>query len=143
MLQHFWDPMIKGIFTHSNTNTTWYALEKFWSNEEKEVPCWIGFNNLSRSTGTNSPAKETWDNKMSCLWVNGTKILPPDWIRANQKGNIEIPLIDEGYEYRQPTNILFHKGWNNVLVKLPIGNFKEADWQNPVKWMFTFAPAND
>jgi hexosaminidase len=25
-----------------------------------------------------------------------------------------------------------------VLVKLPVGSFKGKDWQNPVKWMFTF-----
>jgi hexosaminidase len=143
VLQHFWSPIIKGVLTSSNTNTTWYALGKFWSDEEKQMPCWVGFNNFSRSTGTDVPAKGTWDNKMSCLWVNGIKILSPSWIRANQKGNIEIPLMDEGYEYRRSTKVLFHKGWNNVLVKLPVGNFQGHDWQNPVKWMFTFTPVSD
>jgi hexosaminidase len=35
------------------------------------------------------------------------------------------------------------KGWNNVLIKAPVGSFKGNDWQNPVKWMFTFVPVND
>jgi hypothetical protein len=63
------------------------------------------------------------------------------WQRAGQKGNSEIPLTDEGYEYREPTKILLNKGWNTVLIKAPVGSFKGSDWQNPVKWMFTFVEA--
>ncbi|MEZ5029463.1 MAG: hypothetical protein R2765_11850 [Ferruginibacter sp.] len=54
------------------------------------------------------------------------------------KGNSELPLADEGYEYRSPTKIFLQKGWNNVLIKAPIAGFKGKDWQNPVKWEFTF-----
>jgi hypothetical protein len=54
------------------------------------------------------------------------------------KGNSEIPLLDEGYEYREPTKIPLKKGWNNILIKAPIESFKGKDWQNPVKWMFSF-----
>lgn len=32
----------------------------------------------------------------------------------------------------------FKKGWNEILIKAPIGSFKGRDWQNPVKWKFTF-----
>jgi hexosaminidase len=70
--------------------------------------------------------------------VNGKIIDPPIWKHGGQKGNSEIPLIDEGYEYRAPTKILLKKGWNDVLVKLPVASFKGKDWQTPVKWMFTF-----
>jgi hypothetical protein len=72
------------------------------------------------------------------LWVNGKRVEPPIWKRAGQKGNAEIPLTDEGYEYREPTKILLKKGWNTVLIKAPVGSFNSNDWQNPVKWMFTF-----
>jgi hypothetical protein len=58
-------------------------------------------------------------------------------VRGGQKGNSEIPLIDEGYEYRTPTKIKVHKGWNTVLIKAPVASTK-SEWQNPVKWMFTF-----
>ena len=51
--------------------------------------------------------------------------------------------MDEGYEYREPTKIYLKKGWNDVLIKSPIGSFKGKDWQNPEKWMFTFVPASE
>jgi hypothetical protein len=74
------------------------------------------------------------------VWVNGNFIPAPQWKHAGQKGNSELPLADEGYEYRMPTIITLKKGWNTVLIKAPVGSFKGKDWQNPVKWMFTFAP---
>lgn len=80
-----------------------------------------------------------WDNKLGAIWVNQKLIDPPVWKRGGQKGHSEIPLIDEGYEFRDAAIINMKKGWNEVLVKVPIGSFKGKDWQNPVKWMFTFA----
>ncbi|MBK8054469.1 MAG: hypothetical protein IPK35_14690 [Saprospiraceae bacterium] len=47
--------------------------------------------------------------KYSKIWCNKTEVLPPNWLRAGQKGNQEIPLMDEGYEYRVPTMILLKK----------------------------------
>ena len=79
----------------------------------------------------------------SKVWVNGKLVQPPVWERAGQKGNLEIPLIDEGYSYREPTKILLQKGWNEVLIKAPIGRFKGKNWQNPVKWEFTFLPITE
>jgi len=108
--------------------------------EEVTKDFWIGFNNFSRSYITDSPPQDGWDNKGSAVWVNGKLILPPVWKRPGQKGNSEIPLIDEGYEYRTPTKIQLQKGFNTVLLKIPVGSLKGKDSQNPVKWMFTFAP---
>ncbi|MBS1491760.1 MAG: family 20 glycosylhydrolase [Bacteroidetes bacterium] len=140
VLRHWWHPLIKGLIEIPEENTTWYATTKIWSNEEMVQDFWIGFNNLSRSPATDSPPANAWDNKQSALWVNRKLILPPSWKRAGQKGNSEIPLIDEGYEYRSPSKIQLNKGWNTVVVKLPIAKFKGINWQNPVKWMFTFVP---
>ena len=70
--------------------------------------------------------------------MNEKLIEPPVWKRGGQKGNSEIPLTDEGYEYRAPAKIKLNKGWNKILIKLPVASFKGEDWQNPVKWMFTF-----
>jgi hexosaminidase len=72
--------------------------------------------------------------------VNGGIVPPPIWKRAGQRGNSEIPLIDEGYEYREPTMIELKKGWNDVRIKIPIGKLSGKDWQNPAKYMFTFVP---
>ncbi|MEO8861411.1 MAG: family 20 glycosylhydrolase [Ginsengibacter sp.] len=138
ILRHWWAPLIKGVIHDPKENTTWYAYTKLWSDEERVQDFWIGFNDLSRSPATDSPKPGTWDDRNSQVSVNGNIIAPPEWQRGGQKGNSEIPLIDEGYEYRMPTKIILHKGWNTVLIKAPVGSFKGKDWQNPVKWMFTF-----
>jgi hexosaminidase len=39
--------------------------------------------------------------------------------------------------------IYLKKGWNDVLIKCPVESFKGKDWQNPVKWMFTFIPIDN
>ena len=140
VLRHWWAPLVNGVLNDPQENTTWYAYTKIWSDEERLREFWIGFNNLSRSPATDSPDSGTWDNLQSEIWVNGNEIPAPHWKRPGQKGNSEIPLIDEGYEYREPSQILLHKGWNNVLIKAPIGSFKGRDWQNPVKWEYTFVP---
>ena len=138
-LRHFWHPMIQSHLKNPKDSTTWYAIRKIWVDAPCEKECWIGFNNISRSPDTDSPPVGAWDNKGSIVWVNGNMIEPPEWKRGGKKGDSEIPLIDEGYEYREPTRIFLQKGWNTVLIKAPVASFK-AEWQNPVKWMFTFAP---
>ena len=136
-LRHFWHPMIQSHLDKPEDSSTFYALRKIWSDKEEIKNCWIGFNNLSRSTATDAPPAGAWDEKGSVLWVNGKLIPPPAWKRGGQKGNAEIPLADEGYEYREPAKILFREGWNTVMIKAPVSTFKGKDWQNPVKWMFT------
>lgn len=142
VLRHWWYPLIKGAVDHPKDSTTWYASTAVWSDTDGEKAFWIGFNNLSRSMATDSPPEGAWDNRGSQLWVNDRLIAPPSWNRPAQKGDPEIPLTDEGYEYRAPAFIFLKKGWNKVLVKLPVTSFTAGDWQNPVKWMFTFVPLN-
>ncbi len=138
ILRHWWAPLIDGAIKDPKENTTWYASTRIWSDEEGPKKFWIGFNNLSRSPATDSPPVGAWDNKSGAVWVNGNMIDPPVWKRGGQTGHPEIPLTDEGYEFRDPAIINMKKGWNEVLVKIPVGTFKGRDWQNPVKWMFTF-----
>lgn len=140
VLRHWWAPLIKGAVPNAEDSTTWYATTKIWSDEDGDQSFWVGFNSLSRSPATDAPPANAWDNKESAVWVNGQLISAPKWKHAGQKGNSELPLADEGYEYRTPTTIFLKKGWNTVLIKAPVGSFKGKDWQNPVKWMFTFAP---
>lgn len=140
-LRHFWNPMIGSHLSDPQDSTTYYSLRKVWSDTDGYKKYWIGFNNLSRSTATDSPPIDAWDEKGSAVWVNGVKVAAPAWKRAGQKGDPEIPLTDEGYEYRDPVNIYLHKGWNDILIKSPVGSFKGKDWQNPVKWMFTMVEA--
>lgn len=141
-LRHFWSPQIGSHLDNQQDSTTYYATRKIWSNEAGVKNFWIGFNNISRSPATDSPPIGAWDNKGSAVWVNGKLIEPPHWKRGGQIGNSEIPLVDEGYEYREPTKIFLQKGWNTVLIKAPVGTFK-SEWQNPVKWMFTFVMSDE
>ncbi len=138
VLRHWWAPLIKGAIDSARENTTWYATTTIWSDEAKEGKFWIGFNNLSRSPATSTPLQNEWNNSGDAVWVNGKPVPPPQWKRAGQAGNAEIPLTDEGYEYREPAVIPLQKGWNKVLVKIPIASFRGKDWQHPQKWMFTF-----
>lgn len=137
-LRHFWYPMIQAHVSNQQDSTTWYAITKVWAESDGEKDCWIGFNNLSRSSPSDSPPIGAWDNKNSAIWVNGNLVKPPHWKRGGQKGNPEIPLSDEGYEYRKPSKLLMKKGWNTILVKAPVGSFTDSNWVNPLKWMFTF-----
>ncbi len=143
ILRHWWGDIIRGVLEQPAPNTTWYARTRVWSEEEGEKPFWIGFNDLSRSYTSDSPRRGTWDDRGSRVWVNGGEVSPPEWKQAGQKGDLEVPLIDEGYTYRPPTMISLQKGWNEVLIKAPVGDFKGKDWANPVKWMFTFAPVSE
>ncbi len=142
VLRHWWAPLIKGAINEPEENTTWYAVTGIWSDEVVERNFWIGFNNLSRSPATDAPPVNAWDSKGSGVWVNGIPIPPPFWKRGGQKGNAEVPLSDEGYEYRDPVKIVMKKGWNTILLRCPVGTFRGKDWQNPVKWMFTCIPVD-
>jgi hexosaminidase len=142
-LRHFWHPLIQSHLQNAGDSATYYAVRKIWCDEEGTKDFWIGFNNLSRSYATDSPPIGAWDNRNSAVWVNGNIISPPVWKRGGQKGESEIPLIDEGYEYREPTKIFLNKGWNTVLIKAPVCKFSAKDWQNPVKWAFTFVQTSD
>ncbi len=139
ILRHFWDPYVKGVLDTPAENTTWYGSRVFWSETDTIKKFRIGFNNISRSYNTDSPAEGSWNSLQSKVFFNGNEIQPPKWSRPGQKGNSELPLLDEGYEYREPTNVKVNKGWNRILVKLPVGSFKSEDSGNPVKWMFTIA----
>lgn len=133
VLRHWWFPLIKGVINQPKENTTWYAAAKIWSDENKVQNFWIGFNNLSRSPATNTPKPGTWNDYQSEVWVNGKLVTPHIWKRGGQKGNAEIPLTDEGYEYREPTKILLKKGWNTVSIKAPGWKFQSSRLAKPGK----------
>jgi hypothetical protein len=142
ILRHFWDPLVTGVLPTSKTPTlevdnTWYAATQFWSDADTTARFRIGFNNFSRSYTTDSPQEGTWNNLQSKIYINDEEIAPPKWKQAGVKANLELPLIDEGYEYREPHQVKLKKGWNRVVVKLPVGKFSSTNFGNPVKWMFT------
>ncbi len=141
ILRHWWAPKIKGVLSAPAENTTWYAFTKIWADQDTTKNFWIGFGNPSRSQATDSPPIGQWDNHQSAIWLNEILIPPPAWQRGGQKGSIEIPLVDESYEYRPTTPLRLKKGWNTVKIKAPIGSIQGKNWNNPEKWMFTFIEA--
>lgn len=140
-LKHFWSPMIGSHLPDVKENSTYYAFTQLYSNRDRQMGLWLGFYNISRSNNSPTPEAGTWDNRNSRIWLNGKEILPPQWSKPGRvPTGMEDPLIDEGYEYRPPTQVFLRKGWNTILVKLPVAAFKSSSWQTPVKWMFSCMP---
>ncbi len=139
VLRHWWAPAITGHLPDPKERTTWYARTRIYAEEAGWKNCRIGFSNFSRSMITRAPLSG-WDERGSMIWFNGNLITAPNWKRSGKQISLETPITDEDYYYRAPTKLYFKKGWNEVLIKVPVNNFNGSDWQNPVKWMFTFFP---
>jgi hypothetical protein len=143
-LWHTHGPAVKAWLPAPRENTTWYAYTRFWSDADTVVQLWAAFKDLSRSGADATPLKGEWDYMKSRLWMNGALIAPPQWAYPGRpSGRLEEPMVDEGCYYRPPRTIKVKKGWNSVLVKLPMGKFDpNLDWQVPPKWMFTVIPVH-
>ena len=119
---------------------TYYAYTQIWSPEEQTVGAWIGFHDWSRSGGRRGgpfPQNGEWHNTHPEAWLNGELIAAPDWNNPGLAANTdEIPFTDENYFFRKPASIHLKKGWNTVLLKIPV---KKETW----KRMFTFVPVQD
>lgn len=141
-LRHFFGPGLASWLPEPVENTTWYAFTRFWSNSDTILHLWIGTKDISRSHPDDSPPEGGWDYLQTKFWINGQLITPPQWVHAGKKGAWEVPLVDEGFTYRPPQAVPVKKGWNNVMVKAPVGSFKAKAWYLPIKWMFTFVPVH-
>lgn len=132
-LQHFfgypsWFPKEEG---------TYYAFTRIWSPARQTVGAWISFHDWSRSGGRRGgpfPQQGEWHNTNPKIWVNGRLIPPPVWNNPGVEANSdETPFSDENYFFREPAKIQLEKGWNLVLLKIPV-------LTNTWKRMFTFVP---
>lgn len=116
---------------------TVYALTYLWSPGDQRVDCWIGFHDWSRSAGRRggpTPPQGEWHTSLPRVWVNADPIAPPVWKNPGVPADSEeIPLQDENYFFRDPSQINLKKGWNRILLKVP---HRADSW----KWMFTFVP---
>lgn len=139
-LRHFFTPLVSAWLKHPEDSTTWYAFTRLYSPVDTTGYLWIGFYNPSRSHVVSTPQLGHWDTRGSKIWLNGSLVPPPEWTYPGRDDNTENPLVDEDYEYRKPAEVHFKKGWNNILLKLPVESFRGKDWQHPVKWMFTVVP---
>ncbi len=93
--------------------------------------------NYSRSEPDVTPPEGKWDFRESRITVNGEDINPPVWTNRHSERSNEISLGNENLAVRQPIPVKLHKGWNDVMIKLPIGKFSTPETRL-AKWMFTF-----
>ncbi len=122
--------------------TTWYAYTRFWSDKSEIVNFWLDTKDQSKSGADATPPSGEWDYNKSRIWINEKIVSPPRWKYPGRKsGLLEEPLIDEMHYIRPPQKIAVRKGWNTILVKLPVNEFNpDKDWQEPPKLMFTAVP---
>ncbi|WP_176954312.1 family 20 glycosylhydrolase [Niabella drilacis] len=141
-LWHTHYPLTGAWVQDPRTQTTWYAYTCFLSPVSGTVDFWLDTKDQSKSGADATPPKGEWDYNKSKIWINRQRIDPPVFQFAGRKsGLLEDPLVDEMFYIRPPRKIVVHKGWNSILVKLPVDQFDPLkDWQVPPKLMFTVIP---
>ncbi|MDD7001795.1 MAG: family 20 glycosylhydrolase [Prevotella copri] len=137
-LRHVWGTLVPGFYANPQENHTAYATRWIYSPKERKAKLALEFQNYSRSESDLAPRQGTWDYKCSRAWLNGQEIMPPVWKNTNTERSNEITLKNENYMSRPAIDITFKKGWNKLMLKLPVGKFSSKETRL-VKWMFTAA----
>lgn len=138
-LRHTWgENIVPGVFDAPLPNQTAYAMAWVYSNQNQRVGLLFETQNYSRSESDIPPPQGAWDYKMSRVWINGKEIAPPRWSNEHTNRSNEQPLGNENAASREPIPLKLHTGWNAILVKLPVGEFKSNEVRL-VKWHFTLA----
>lgn len=135
-LRHVWGATVPSFYPEPKENHTAYAYTWVYSPKEQQVGLWAEFQNYSRSEMDLPPLPGKWDYKGSRIWINGKEVMPPVWTATHRVKDNEIPLGNENCVARPPLPVQLHKGWNKVLLKLPVGGFRMNETRL-VKWMFT------
>ena len=135
-LRHVWGKIIPTFYEDPQENHTAYAYTYVYSPKDQEVGLWAEFQNYGRSENDLPPLPGKWDYKESRIWINDQEILPPVWSATHRVKSAEIALGNENCVVRPPLKVSLNKGWNKVLLKLPVGKFKMEEVRL-VKWMFT------
>lgn len=137
-LRHVWGTLVPGFYANPQENHTAYATRWIYSPKERKTQLMLEFQNYSRSESDLAPRQGTWDYKCSRVWINGKEIMPPVWENTNTERSNEITLKNENYMSRPAIDITLKKGWNKLMLKLPVGKFSSKETRL-VKWMFTAA----
>lgn len=140
-LRHVWGTLIPAYIDNPQPHSTAYAYTNVYSPEAQVVDAWISFQNYSRSEKDLPPPQGKWDWKDSKIWLNGKEMLPPVWENNHQNRSSEISLKNENFQSRPPSRLSLAKGWNRIVLKLPVGAFSTPELRL-VRWMFTFAILN-
>lgn len=135
-LRHVWGTFVPAFYKEPKENHTAYAYTYVYSPKNQTVGLWAEFQNYGRSEADLPPLPGKWDYKGSRIWINDEEILPPGWTMTHRVKDVEVPLGNENCVVRPPLSIQLHKGWNKILLKLPVGKFTQPEIRL-VKWMFT------
>lgn len=135
-LRHVWGKTVPAFYDNPQPNHTAYAFTHVYSPKDQTVGLWVSFQNYSRSEKDLPPQQGKWAYKESQIWINNEAVMPPVWTNTHQTKTNEIALGNENFEVREPLPIQLKKGWNKVLLKLPVGEFTTHEVRL-VKWMFT------
>lgn len=135
-LRHVWGKIVPTFYKDPQEDHTAYAYTYVYSPKKQTVGLWAEFQNYGRSESDLAPQQGKWDYKGSRIWINDREILPPVWTATHQVKDTEIALGNENCSARPPLQVQLDKGWNKVLLKLPVGKFKQPEIRK-VKWMFT------
>ena len=137
--RHVWGPsIVAGYYDDPQPNQTVYARARIWSPHKQRVGLVFETQNYSRSEQDPNPPYRRWDFRHSRLWINGQEIFPPEW-RLNQNPADPQDLFgNANCAGRHPMPVTLKRGWNEVLIKLPVGEFSTPETRL-VKWMFTCA----
>ena len=114
--RHVWGAIktVASLYPDPRPCSTVYASTQVYSDYPQEVGLFFETQNHSRSEKDLPAPEGAWDYRLSRLWINGAEILPP------------------------ASAVKLEKGWNTVLIKLPVGEFTTPE-ARLVKWMFTCA----
>ena len=137
-LRHVWGPLIPALYPDPKPNHTAYAFTRIYAPEDMTAHLQAETQNYSRSESDVPPPQGKWDFRGSRIWINGEELPAPQWTATHTERSNEIPLGNENLAAREPIPVKLHKGWNTVLLKLPVGEFRTPEVRL-VKWMFTFS----
>ena len=135
-LRHVWGTLVPECYTDPKENSTAYATRWIYSKKACTAHLYLETYNYSRSESDLPPRAGTWDYKGSRAWINGNEIMPPVWTNIHTERTNELPLRNENCVSRPPVDIRLNKGWNKLVLKLPVGKF-QAKETRLVKWMFS------
>ncbi len=135
-LRHTWGEKVPSFYDAPEQQHTAYAYTWVFSPDDCLAGLHFSTHNYGRSELDMAPPQGEWDYKKSRVWVNGEPVLPPAWKSPDVKPDHEVPYTNENMWSRPPAEVNLKKGWNSIVIKLPVGNFSSEETRL-VKWMFT------
>lgn len=136
-LRHVWGKTVPAFYDDPKEDHTAYAYTWVWSPKSQAVGLWASTQDYSRSEADLAPPQGEWDYRGSKIWINNEELEAPEWENTHSEKTNEITLKNENFIANDPIQVQLNKGWNKVLLKLPIGKFNTPEVRLQ-KWMFTF-----